>query len=31
VRTAEESDPHGARWPRPKRHDDQALAVVSFR
>jgi hypothetical protein len=31
VRTAEESDPHGTRWPRPKRHDDQALAVVSFR
>jgi len=31
VRAAEESDPQGARWPRPKRHDDQALAVVSFR
>ncbi|HEY7596033.1 MAG TPA: hypothetical protein VH969_23020 [Actinophytocola sp.] len=31
VRAAEESDPDGARWPRPKRHDDQALAVVAFR
>jgi hypothetical protein len=31
VRAAEESDPHGARWPRPKRHDDQALAVVDLR
>jgi len=30
VRAAEEADPHGSRWPRPKQHDDQALAVVSF-
>ena len=30
VRAAEESDPDGTRWPRPKRHDDQALAVVDF-
>lgn len=30
VRAAEESDPHGARWPRPKPHDDQALAIVDF-
>jgi len=30
VRAAEESDPDGARWPRPKRHDDQALALVDF-
>lgn len=28
VRHAENSDPDGRRWPRPKRHDDQALAVV---
>ena len=30
VRAAEEADPDGTRWPRPKRHDDQALAVVDF-
>jgi hypothetical protein len=30
VRAAEESDPDGARWPRPKPHDDQALAIVDF-
>jgi hypothetical protein len=30
VRTAEEADPEGTRWPRPKRHDDQALALVRF-
>lgn len=30
VRAAEESDPDGTRWPRPKRHDDQALALVRF-
>jgi len=30
VRTAERADPHGTRWPRPKRHDDQALALVDF-
>lgn len=30
VRAAEESDPNGSRWPRPKKHDDQALVVVDF-
>ncbi|GAA1980636.1 hypothetical protein [Amycolatopsis minnesotensis] len=30
VREAEESDPNGTRWPRAKRHDDQALALVTF-
>jgi hypothetical protein len=30
VRAAEESDPDGERWPRGKRHDDQALAWVDF-
>jgi Protein phosphatase 2C len=30
VRAAEESDPHGTRWPRAKPHDDQALAVIDF-
>lgn len=30
VRTAEDSDPHGLRWPRRKRHDDQSLAWVDF-
>lgn len=30
VRTAERADPSAARWPRPKRHDDQALAVLDF-
>ncbi|SFD94618.1 Protein phosphatase 2C [Actinopolyspora alba] len=30
VRAAEHADPDGSRWPRPKRHDDQALAVVDF-
>jgi len=30
VRTAEEADQDGSRWPRPKVHDDQALAVVDF-
>lgn len=30
VRAAENSDPDGRRWPRPKRHDDQALALVRF-
>ncbi|MFR9730361.1 hypothetical protein ACL03H_14125 [Saccharopolyspora sp. MS10] len=28
VRAAEESDPDGVRWPRSKRHDDQAMALV---
>lgn len=30
VRSAEAADPDGARWPRPKRHDDQALVLVDF-
>jgi hypothetical protein len=30
VRAAEESDLQGSRWPRPKPHDDQALAIVDF-
>lgn len=30
VRAAETDDPTGTRWPRPKIHDDQALAVVEF-
>jgi hypothetical protein len=30
VRTAENADPHGEKWPRPKRHDDQALILVEF-
>lgn len=30
VRAAERCDPDGLRWPRPKCHDDQALAVVRF-
>jgi hypothetical protein len=30
VRAAELADPDGARWPRPKPHDDQALALVTF-
>lgn len=30
VRAAEEEDRDGARWPRPKPHDDQALVVVDF-
>jgi hypothetical protein len=28
VRAAERTDPDGARWPRPKPHDDQALVLV---
>lgn len=28
VRAPEEEDPDGRRWPRSKRHDDQALVVV---
>jgi hypothetical protein len=31
VRAAENADPHGQRWPRSKRHDDQALVMVDFR
>lgn len=30
VRTAEQSDPNGTRWPRPKPHDDQALVVLHY-
>lgn len=30
VRAAEKQDPDGERWPRPKRHDDQALVLVDF-
>lgn len=30
VRTAESTDPHGERWPRAKRHDDQALVLIDF-
>jgi hypothetical protein len=30
VREAELTDPEGVRWPRPKRHDDQALVLVDF-
>lgn len=30
VRAAELSDPTGARWPRAKPHDDQALVVVEY-
>ncbi|HLL66721.1 MAG TPA: protein phosphatase 2C domain-containing protein [Micromonosporaceae bacterium] len=30
VHAAESADKDGARWPRSKRHDDKALAVVEF-
>jgi hypothetical protein len=30
VRAAEAADPDGLRWPRSKRHDDQALALVTW-
>ncbi|HVK24925.1 MAG TPA: hypothetical protein VM677_26500 [Actinokineospora sp.] len=30
VRAAEKSDPDGSRWPRVKRHDDQALVYLDF-
>ncbi|GAA4664627.1 MULTISPECIES: hypothetical protein [Amycolatopsis] len=30
VREAETGDPAGERWPRAKRHDDQALVLVDF-
>ncbi|PXY31949.1 protein phosphatase 2C domain-containing protein [Prauserella muralis] len=30
VRTAERADADATRWPRPKRHDDQALALIDF-
>jgi hypothetical protein len=30
VRVAEEQDPDGERWPRTKRHDDQAFVLLDF-
>jgi hypothetical protein len=30
VHAAEEGDPDGVRWPRGKRHDDKAVALVDF-
>jgi hypothetical protein len=30
VRAAERTDPDGAKWPRPKPYDDQAMALVEF-
>lgn len=30
VRAAEQTDPDGVRWPRPKPHDDQALVIADF-
>lgn len=30
VRAAENADPDGVRWPRPKRHDDKTLVAVRF-
>lgn len=30
VRAAEQEDPNGTRWPRPKPHDDQSLVVADF-
>lgn len=30
VHDTERGDPDGVRWPRPKRHDDKALAIVRF-
>lgn len=30
VRAAEQADPDGTRWPRPKRHDDKTLVLVRF-
>jgi hypothetical protein len=30
VRDAEHADSDGLRWPRPKRHDDQAMVLVRF-
>jgi hypothetical protein len=30
VRAAEQTDPNGTRWPRPKPHDDQALVIADF-
>jgi hypothetical protein len=31
VRTPEEEDPDGRRWPRSKRHDDQALVLLVWK
>lgn len=30
VHATEDKDPHGQRWPRSKRHDDKAAALVAF-
>jgi hypothetical protein len=30
IRAAERADPAGIRWPRPKKHDDQALVHLNF-
>jgi hypothetical protein len=30
IHAAEERDPEGRVWPRPKRHDDKSVAVVTF-
>ncbi len=30
VDDTEDSDPHGVRWPRSKRHDDKAAALITF-
>jgi hypothetical protein len=30
VQEAEAADPEGIRWPRSKRHDDKAVALVEF-
>ena len=30
VRAAERADPDATKWPRPKRHDDQALVLADF-
>lgn len=30
IHDAEVEDPDGTRWPRSKRHDDKALAVIEF-
>jgi hypothetical protein len=30
VHTAESSDPHGRRWPRPKCHDDKTIVAVHW-
>ncbi len=27
---AESDDPNGTRWPRTKRHDDEAVVVIDF-